>query len=86
MNTLSTLSRHQHPPQTVYFDSSRPVRRVNLLDRFALHLGVALIKWGRRPLAVETNERRAQRFEQHLARLSREHDAQAMLLLTSPPR
>jgi len=50
----------------------RPVRRVNTLDRLALHLGVALIKWGRRPLAVESRERRANRIEQHLARVERE--------------
>jgi len=63
---LSTLpGRHEHPPQSVPTVPStlatHPVRRVGLLDRAALHLGVALIKWGRRPV------RTVSRDEAHLA-------------------
>jgi hypothetical protein len=43
--------RHDHPPRPLDHPDPRPVRRVALLDRIALHLGVALIRWGRRPLA-----------------------------------
>ena len=83
-SSLTTvLSRHDHPPiQT----QSHPVRRVGTLDRIALHLGVALIKWGRRPQVVESRERRANRYEQQLARLERERHYERNAGLTLPPR
>lgn len=68
--TLTTApGRHDHPPQPSF---EHAPRRVGTLDRIALHVGVALIKWGRRPRLVESRERRANRFEQRLARLKRE--------------
>jgi hypothetical protein len=64
--TLTTDSRLSHPPQL----DERPLesaRRVGLLDRAALHLGLALIKWGRRPGAEFAKlERRATRVERAL--------------------
>ena len=83
-SSLTTVrSRHDHPPiQT----QSHPVRRVGTLDRIALHLGVALIKWGRRPQVVESRERRANRYEQQLARLERERHYERNAGLTLPPR
>lgn len=86
MNTTlsTTLGRHDHPPQSVGGQPQHLVRRVSLLDRAALHLGVALITWGRRPLAVESRERRANRAEQHLARLDRERAAERWLRLNVP--
>ncbi|MBG6058020.1 hypothetical protein RCH16_001218 [Cryobacterium sp. MP_M5] len=57
--TLSTTpGRHDHPPQprpeqAPERPQPRP-RRVGPIDRLALHVGVALIKWGRRPGAVRT--------------------------------
>ena len=81
----TTLSAHQqtttHPPQpneTVEFQ----VRRVGLADRLALHLGVALIAWSRRPLSYETRERRALHHEMYLARLERERAAERLLHTT----
>ncbi|PWC06912.1 hypothetical protein [Mycetocola zhujimingii] len=59
--TLATDSvRHDHPPQTPASPQPAPtsVRRVGLVDRAALHLGVALVKWGRRPVKA-TRHRRA---------------------------
>ncbi|WP_167051883.1 hypothetical protein [Salinibacterium sp. ZJ77] len=45
-----------------------PVRRLSMLDRAALHLGVALIRWGRRPhRALARYERRANDDERRLA-------------------
>ncbi len=45
-----------------------PVRRLSILDRAALHLGVALIRWGRRPhRALARYERRANGYERRLA-------------------
>jgi len=43
--------RHDHPPEPSLVDEPRPTaaRRVGVIDRLALHLGVALITWSRRP-------------------------------------
>jgi hypothetical protein len=85
--TLSTApGRHDHPPHPPVEYSPRAVRRVGTLDRLALHLGVALIKWGRRPRVIESRERRATRVEQQLARLAREHGAERSMRLTLPLR
>ena len=64
--TLTTETRHDpsvHPEQSAH-EASRPqaVRRVGLVDRAALHLGVALLKWGRRP-GAPARERRVNRVE-----------------------
>ncbi|CAN5341454.1 hypothetical protein BH11ACT5_BH11ACT5_08820 [soil metagenome] len=83
MNTTLTTApgRHTHPPiQT----QSHPVRRVGTLDRIALHVGVALIKWGRRPQLVPSRERRANRYEQQLARLERERQFERNYRLSTP--
>jgi hypothetical protein len=60
-----------------------PVRRVSAVDRLALHVGLALIKWGRRPQDLESRERRANRIELALARESRlqRYERSARLLL-----
>ena len=91
--TLETRSsQHTHPPSTPEqletFErfEARPVRRVGLVDRVALRVGVALVTWSRRPLRLETRERRANRVEQHLARLARERAAERTLRLTTPVR
>jgi hypothetical protein len=47
------------------------VRRVGLADRAALHLGVALIKWGRRP-GTPGRERRVNRVERALLNRDRQ--------------
>lgn len=82
MNTTLTTTpgRHDHPPS---IEQARPIRRVGIIDRLALHAGIALIKWGRRPGAIESRERRATRVEQQLARLERErvNERSARLLL-----
>lgn len=83
MNTVTpprrdTLSPSVSPPLFV--------RRVSLVDRLALRLGVALITWSRRPLVLESRERRAHRVERELARLAREAAAERALRLTVPPR
>ena len=81
-----------HPPQSaneaqpVRARQLHPLRRVSLVDRAALHLGLALIRWGRRPLELESREWRASHAEQHLARLERERQALRWQLLNLPPR
>ncbi len=49
--------RQSHPPQPVRTLEMQPVRRVGPLDRAAMHLGIALIRWGRRPVKVNIGER-----------------------------
>lgn len=85
--TLSTdTRRHDHPPQPMLDAPAQPIRRVNLLDRIALTVGIALIKWGRRPLSIESRERRASRIEQQLVRLDRERAFERDARLTLPVR
>lgn len=88
--TLSTvIDRHEHPPQPLSQpqpSAQQPVRRVNLVDRVALTVGIALIKWGRRPRAIESRERRASRVEQQLARIERERAFERSQRLTLPVR
>jgi hypothetical protein len=87
-NTANTTvsaapGRHDHPPQPAHVQPHR-VRRVSLLDRAALHLGVALVKWSRRPYLDESRARRAREAEQYLARLDRERAAERLLHLNVP--
>lgn len=83
--TLATRElQHDHPP--LASTQPRQVRRVGLADRIALRVGIALITWSRRPLALETRERRATRIEQHLARLAREQAAEAAYRVNVPVR
>ena len=64
----STLDK---PVQQNLHQLPQPVRRVGIVDRAALHLGVALIKWGRRP-ALGVDERRANAIERAVARAARD--------------
>ena len=85
MNTvLSTLvdeQNHTHPPSRA---GSSTVRTVGLADRVALHLGLALITWSRRPRTVapvpSSDELRARR-QAALARATREREWQLALYL-----
>lgn len=88
MNTVLTTApgRHDHPPQPSLEPAQRPVRRVGLFDRLALHVGLALITWSRRPHTIESRERRATRVEQQLAQLERERLSARLALLSLPPR
>jgi hypothetical protein len=87
MNTTLSRTRQLHPPQPEVQVEPRPVARVSLLDRAALHVGLALITWSRRTRpTTESRERRAHLYEQHLARLERERVAERMRLVTMPQR
>lgn len=75
--TLTHTTRHDHPPHE---STAAPVRtlpaprRLSLLDRAALHLGMALIRWGRRPgRELARHERLANAFE--LGLLNRERES-----------
>ena len=69
MNTTLTPTTRQTTTQstTQATQTLRPERRVGLIDRAALHLGMALIRWGRRPgRELARHERRANRLAHHL--------------------
>ncbi|MET4582469.1 hypothetical protein ABIE21_001979 [Conyzicola nivalis] len=71
---VTTTGRHEHPPQPVASHEPHSVRRVGVLDRAALHIGVALIKWGRRPVKIDTREQLAVYAEVQRVRLERERE------------
>ncbi|MBH0129486.1 hypothetical protein [Salinibacterium sp. NK8237] len=72
MNELLAASkdRHAHPPEPdpVEQPTTRAVRRVGPIDRLALHLGVALITWSRRPGRARGHARTAARAQHQLSR------------------
>ncbi|TFD95221.1 hypothetical protein E3T61_00875 [Cryobacterium lactosi] len=76
--------RHDHPPQPVRSPEAHPLRRVGLVDRAAMHLGVALIHWGRRPVRARRRERPTLAPESIQARreLDRVRDEYLVLKLT----
>jgi hypothetical protein len=91
MNTvLSTPvdeQNHNHPPSSLEHRSS--VRTVSLADRAALHLGLALITWSRRPRTVAPQARRddlLRRSQAESARAAREREWQLALYLSQPRR
>lgn len=70
-STLTTpKDRHNHPPEPRIESESaqRVMRRVSVIDRVALRLGVALITWSRRPRRVRFRATGAARAQQQLAR------------------
>ena len=76
--------RHDHPPQTIRSPETHPLRRVGLVDRAAMHLGVALIHWGRRPVKARRRVRPTLAPESIAARreLDRVRDEYLALKLT----
>jgi hypothetical protein len=90
MNTvLSTPvdeQNHAHPPSRA---GSSAVRRVRLADRVALHLGLALITWSRRPRTVAlepTRDELRARYARAVERADREWRAERAVRLGLPRR
>ncbi len=82
--TMSTApGRRDHPPDPAPETTLTAVHRVSIVDRIALQLGVALIKWGRRPRLIPTRERIAAVVEHRLDEQSRERAAERALHLTA---
>ena len=89
MNTTMTATRpgrqQQHPPSPT-LDTRAPARRVGLIDRLALRLGVALVAWSRRPRDLDSRDRLARRVEREISTEQRERQAQRLMLQLLPPR
>ncbi|MCS0498960.1 hypothetical protein [Protaetiibacter mangrovi] len=73
--TLTPTVRHTQPPHEVETPDTHALvaRRLGFVDRAALHLGMALIRWGRRPgRELARHERVATSFERSLLHRDRE--------------
>jgi len=68
MNTLLTEQRHEHQQ----LSALPPPRRVTPMDRIALHVGVALIRWSRRPALHAQPQYRRTMSHEDLVRVRRE--------------
>ena len=87
MNTTTTRPTHPQPVRPSHPRTrSVPARRISLIDRIALHVGVALVQWSRRSTIAVQHDRRAMRVNQELAREQRERAMQRSMLLTLVPR
>jgi hypothetical protein len=91
MNTvLSTpVDEHNHTRPPSPLDHRSNARTVSLADRAALHLGVALITWSRRPRTVApqpTEDDLWMRNERARERVARERLWTEALYLSQPRR
>jgi hypothetical protein len=74
MNSTLTphKGRHHHPPEppgeSENENTPKVVRQLGIIDRVALHLGVALITWSRRPRTKHFRASAETRAHQQLAR------------------
>jgi len=86
--TLSTTrpGRQQQQPPSPTHGNRASARRVSLIDRLALRLGVALVAWSRRPRELDSRERRALRVDNVRATERRELAQQRLLLQLLSPR
>lgn len=90
MSTITTraVTTAQHPPSPASIPSrSRPhARRVGLIDRIALRLGVALVAWSRRPRVLDDRVVQERRTHRELSIIERERQWQRMAMQLLPPR
>ena len=77
----STTGLHEHPPSVRY----QP-RTVGVFDRVALHVGIALIKWGRRPRRIMSREQSSREYRTRVEQAERERAAERRLRLNGPLR
>lgn len=89
MNTTTTTARpgrqQQHPPSPTATTRAR-ARRVGLIDRLALRLGVALVVWSRRQRVLDDHEDRSRRVRVAQQTEQRERAMQRTAMLMAPPR
>ncbi len=81
--TLSTPQGRVHP--SAHPPSPHSARRVGIIDRLALRLGIALVAWSRRPRVLDVRDDHARRVQNALATERREREMLLRLSLL-PPR
>lgn len=90
MNTITTraVTTAQHPPSPASIPSRpRPAaRRVGLIERIALRVGVALVAWSRRPRLLDDRAERERRGRLARSTAQREQQWQRLALQLLPPR
>jgi len=87
MNTQLTRDRrYQTVAPQIASTAIRRSRPPNPLDRLALHVGVALIIWGRRGNSQPDRSELIRRHKARTAREDRERDYQRTWLLAVPRR
>jgi len=90
MSTITTRAENtaQHPPSPASIPTQprREARRVGLIDRIALRVGVALVVWSRRARVLDDRAYRARRRQQTRAIEHRELQWQRLALQLLPPR
>lgn len=92
--TTSTTTEASHPrrPETVPISASTthrqaaPRRRLSVIDRIALTVGVALVTWSRRPLIADRRDELALRIQRRMSEEQRLRDQQRLMLTMLPPR
>jgi hypothetical protein len=87
LSTTVDEQTHTHPPSPLEHRSK--AHTVSLADRAALHLGLALITWSRRPRTVAPETSRDELNGRRLAtaaRTEREREWQLALYLGQPRR
>ncbi len=88
MSTITTraVTTAQHPPSPAGITPRPAIRRVGLVDRVALRLGVALVAWSRRPRLLDDLDERARRVRLEQSTVARERQWQRQALHLLPPR
>ncbi len=87
MPTTISPTRSTASQRVARAPSAQPsAARIGPLDRLALHLGVALVAWSRRPRRWYPRTELARRFENARAREIRERDSERGRHLLVPPR
>ena len=87
MNTITrAVTTAQHPPSPAGITPRPATRRVGLVDRVALRLGVALVAWSRRPRLLDDRAERERRAQLERSTALRERQWQRDALLLLPPR
>ncbi|MBX9471325.1 hypothetical protein [Microcella sp.] len=89
MNTTMTAARpgrqQQHPPSPT-ITTRASARRVGLIDRLALRLGVALVAWSRRPRELDSRDQLSRQVQREMSTEQRERQTQRLMLQLLPPR
>ena len=82
----SEVQQYDQLPPTQFERQERRAKRVGLIDRAALRIGVALVAWSRRPREAATHEHRARQLQQQRDTFRREIAAERMLYLSTAQR
>lgn len=90
--TSTTEASHPRRPETEPISAPtihRPAvsrRRLTIIDRIALTVGVALVTWSRRPRMADRRDELALRIQRRMSEEQRLREQQRLMLTFLPPR